>query len=186
MLLCNEYFLWYFSGFLLDFCLLWNDMIVCMIAYHFITIPMNFPHIHILPLSWGTGGSLSWIGCLGSVPLHSALSVHYFWWRWWTCLLTWDWVRWIRKELYHIKNRVEVEHGCQKVEPVHVPSDFLHYREGAKVAVGMFLWGACSADVACIQVHLVSNLLLWHWNLALVAVLCHVILGLCESRLCFH
>ena len=30
-------FLWYFSGFLLDFCLLWNDMIVYVIAYHFIT-----------------------------------------------------------------------------------------------------------------------------------------------------
>ena len=28
-------FLWYFSGFLLDFYLLWNDLIVCLIAYCF-------------------------------------------------------------------------------------------------------------------------------------------------------
>ena len=37
-----------------------------------------------------------------------------------------------------------------------------------------------------VQVHLASDLVLQHWNLALVVVLCHVILGLCESRLCFH
>ena len=50
-------FLWCFSGFLLDFCLLWNDMIVCMIAYHFITLfaccTNAYTHIYIKSLQCG-------------------------------------------------------------------------------------------------------------------------------------
>ena len=112
-------------------------------------------------------------------------SIHYFWQRWWTCLLTQNWVGPSWEKLYHIKDRVEAGHGCWKAELVCVWSDFLHYCEGAKVAVGKLLWGACSVDVTHVQVHLVSNLVFWCWNSVLVVVLCHVILGLCKSRLCF-
>ena len=100
-------------------------------------------------------------------------------------LLTQNWVIWSQKKLYHIEDRVEVGHGCRKAEAVCIPSDFPHYHEGAEVAVGKLLKGVCSADVTHIQVHLVSDLILWCQNLASVVVLCHVILGLCESRLCF-
>ena len=46
---------------------------VCLGPQHLALIPINFHHIHILPISQGTEGGLSWIGCLGFVPLHSAL-----------------------------------------------------------------------------------------------------------------
>ena len=35
-------------------------------------------------------------------------------------------------------------------------------------------------DITCVQVHFVSDLILWSWNLALVVVLSHVFFGLCE------